>query len=84
MMIYGLNDINVNFTGGWTVGGFRSDISFRESVALWADNNQGTDSQSDTTLVKCLNGNVWISLTMIMILTSGRNTGSIRVVKIMK
>ncbi len=57
MMIHGMNDVNVSFTGGRSVGGIRFDISFRRSVALWVNNNQGPGSQSDTTLV---NGNVWI------------------------
>lgn len=60
IMIHGMNDVNVNFTGDRSVGGIRFDISFMRSVALWVDNNQGPGSQSDTTLVNGNNGNVWI------------------------
>ncbi len=60
IMIHGLNDTNVNYFGGKTKDGNRIDISFHDSVLFWADNNQCSVSQADTTIVNGLNGKVWI------------------------
>ncbi len=60
ILIHGMSDRKVSFIGGESIDGGRADISFRRSVELWADNNQGAGSQADTTLVKGLNGDVWI------------------------
>ena len=60
MLVHGLNDKSVNYFGGLTKEGSRIDISFNESVTLWANNNQCTVSQADTTVVDGQNGKVWI------------------------
>ncbi|MFQ5569883.1 MAG: alpha/beta hydrolase family esterase, partial [Rhodothermales bacterium] len=62
MMIHGRNDQKVRYNGGLTGGGSgRIDLSFRESVLFWANNNGCTVSQGDTTVVDGLNGKVWMA-----------------------
>ncbi len=61
ILIHGKNDHKVQFNGGWTASPDtkRYDLSFAESVSIWAANN-GCNLQPDTTIVQGLNGRVWI------------------------
>ena len=61
ILIHGRNDHKVQFNGGWTASTDtkRYDLSFAESVGIWATNN-GCNLQPDTTVVQGLNGRVWI------------------------
>ncbi len=60
LLIHGMVDQKVKFTGGWSSGSDRYDISFQESTKFWASVNQCDLTQPDTTLVQGLNGKVWI------------------------
>jgi len=61
IFIHGKNDQKVKFNGGWNSNqnATRYDISFNESIELWADNN-GCNPVPDTTIVQGLKGKVWI------------------------
>jgi polyhydroxybutyrate depolymerase len=56
----GMSDLTVNFNGGLSDNEVRIDISFRESVLFWANNNQCAVNDPDTTVVDGLDGKVWI------------------------
>ena len=59
LMIHGMSDQKVKFQGGWSGSLPRYDLSFAETVSLWAENNQ-CETNPDTSLVNGQNGDVWI------------------------
>ncbi len=60
LMIHGINDAKVKFSGGWSDELKRWDLSFESSVSLWAENNLCDITKADTTIVQGLNGKVYI------------------------
>ncbi len=60
ILIHGRNDQKVKFNGGWTSGeSKRYDLSFAETVGIWASNNSCAP-EPDTTVEQGLKGRVWI------------------------
>ena len=59
ILIHGMNDVSVKFQGGWSGDLPRYDISFSETVSLWAINNS-CNPIPDTTITQGLRGKVWI------------------------
>lgn len=60
LIIHGMDDVNASYYGGGALVHDRIDISFRESVLFWANNNKCSISQADTTIINGLHGKVWI------------------------
>ena len=60
ILIHGANDQSVKFQGGLSIDQSRWDLSFEESVNLWANNNQCNILTADTSIIEGLEGKVWI------------------------